>query len=528
MAVVQISKIQVRRGKKNSNSGVPQLSSAEFAWAVDSQELYIGNGSVAEGAPYVGNTKILTEHTNLLDLASSYQFASTDTAIVFSEPRSLQSKLDEYVSILDYIPKALQDTARNGTTDCTSYFTTALTELFRIAPSKYKKVLMIPNGTYLISSGIAIPSNAIIRGETQLGAVINIGSRNIRFITSGGLEYAAFNSGNRPQNATISNLTIQRTTGQLILSGVANSVLDGVRFKGTYALGNAVSSLSGESAAVVWINDLAGIKVTDVKFKSCIFDSVSVAVSCTQSAIFDTSLVFETCKFYVNHVGIYINGVADQVNDWRVVDCDFEEIAHQVLYSTNGINTVIQRSRFKNCGNNTNTAATPVTSIVYFGQRTNNVVIDCISDRQQAAGLVSSALIPAVAEVINGSKVSFIDRNTTSVYLSDSYRPLAVFSALNKYLVVNYFLELGPHSRVGQITISVGDYLGEVSISDNYHYSPLSTSSPEGARMINFLFKAELKDNDADSGIDTVVLSYQNPLIYGATGTITFDTTYGV
>ena len=87
MAVVQISKIQVRRGQKNSNSGVPQLSSAEFAWAVDSQELFIGNGSVLEGAPYVGNTKILTEHDNILDLAGSYQFASNDTAISLSIPR---------------------------------------------------------------------------------------------------------------------------------------------------------------------------------------------------------------------------------------------------------------------------------------------------------------------------------------------------------------------------------------------------------------------------------------------------------
>ena len=65
MAVIQISKIQVRRGQKNSGIGVPQLSSAEFAWAVDSQELFIGNGSVAEGAPAVGNTKILTEHDNI-------------------------------------------------------------------------------------------------------------------------------------------------------------------------------------------------------------------------------------------------------------------------------------------------------------------------------------------------------------------------------------------------------------------------------------------------------------------------------
>ena len=81
MAVVQISKIQVRRGQKLSGIGVPQLSSAEFAWAVDSQELFIGNGSVLEGAPYVGNTKILTEHDNILDLAASYRFANDDTSI---------------------------------------------------------------------------------------------------------------------------------------------------------------------------------------------------------------------------------------------------------------------------------------------------------------------------------------------------------------------------------------------------------------------------------------------------------------
>ena len=60
MAVVQISKIQLRRGKKSTGTGLPQLSSGEMGWAIDSQELYIGNGSVSEGSPAVGNTKILT------------------------------------------------------------------------------------------------------------------------------------------------------------------------------------------------------------------------------------------------------------------------------------------------------------------------------------------------------------------------------------------------------------------------------------------------------------------------------------
>jgi hypothetical protein len=61
MAIVSISRIQQRRGRKFSGTGLPQLASGELGWAIDSQELYIGNGSVAEGAPHVGNTRLLTE-----------------------------------------------------------------------------------------------------------------------------------------------------------------------------------------------------------------------------------------------------------------------------------------------------------------------------------------------------------------------------------------------------------------------------------------------------------------------------------
>ena len=39
MAVVQISRIQVRRGKKGVDN-LPQLASGELGWAIDSQEFY--------------------------------------------------------------------------------------------------------------------------------------------------------------------------------------------------------------------------------------------------------------------------------------------------------------------------------------------------------------------------------------------------------------------------------------------------------------------------------------------------------
>jgi hypothetical protein len=522
MAVVQISKIQVRRGQKNSNSGIPQLSSAELAWAIDSQELYIGNGSVAEGAPYVGNTKILTEHDNILDLASSYQFASTDTSITLSVPRSLQSKLDEYVSIADF------GAVGDGSTDCTDIFETAFSQLFRNSNSNYKKVLLIPNGEYLISGNLAVPSNAIIKGETQLGAVINIGANNIRFITEDGTELSGFDSSNRPQNVDISNLSILRSSGSVIISGLADSVFEKVRFVGEYRLGDAVASVASETAAVVWLNTLAGTRVNNVQFKSCQFDSNSLSVKCSQTVAFESIVGFDRCKFLVNHTGIYVDGVAGQDTKWYINDCDFEEMAVQAFRSTAGRRTIIHRTRFKNCGNDISTAADPAHPIVYFGEKVGNLLVDCSSDRQQAAGIVSSTTINAVSEVYNSDKTQFVDRNYSDIFLSDSFRPLSVFSALNRYIVLNYVLTLSSHTRLGQIIMTIDEDLSTVSISDNYQYSSLSSSTSGGALMTNFEFSAELRDNDTDSGIETVVLSYKNPIGTGATGNISFDVAYGV
>ncbi len=528
MAVVQISKIQVRRGQKNSNSGIPQLSSAEFAWAVDSQELFIGNGSVAEGAPYVGNTKILTEHDNILDLASGYQFANDDTSISLSVSRSLQSKLDEYVSVKDF--GAIGD----GSTDCVSAFQTAFTELFRNVDSNYKKVLVVPNGEYLFSSDLAIPSNVILKGETPGGAILNIGPNNIRFITGTGLELVDFNSTNRPQNINISNLTIARSTGRVTLSGVANSMFENVTFLGEYVLGNTVASLSTEPSAIFWENTLIGTRVDGIKFKSCLFQGNSVSISCSQTSVFDTAVNFDNCKFFVGDTAIYINGIETQGNKWNIVDCEFEEIANQAFRSTFGRGTLIQRCKFKNVGNDTNTSANPTDFMVYFGEKVNNVLVDCTSDRQQSAGVVSSSAVAAYSEVYNASAVNFVDKNYSVIFLSDSFRPLAVLSAFNKFTVINYCLDLGPHSRYGSLTITVGEDLAgsddvtNISITDNFSYSPKFVLSEGGALMTNFEFNATLAGNAGDSGIETIVLSYKNPLATGATGSISFDVAYGV
>lgn len=234
MSVIQISKIQVRRGKKLSGIGVPQLSSAEFAWAVDTQELFIGNGSLNEGAPYVGNTKIITENDNILELAAGYRFSSSNPSIDNSVPRSVQSKLDEYVSVIDF--GAVPD----GSTDCTEAFNKAFQDLALNSDDKFKKVLFVPNGNYLIFSDLKIPSNTILKGENKLETVIDIGSNDIILISESGTEPGGFSSGDIPHDIIIENLTIDHGIGQTIVSGSSNCTFENVRWRSNYTLGETV------------------------------------------------------------------------------------------------------------------------------------------------------------------------------------------------------------------------------------------------------------------------------------------------
>ena len=623
MAVIQISKIQVRRGQKNSGIGVPQLSSAEFAWAVDSQELFIGNGSVAEGAPAVGNTKILTEHDNILELAASYRFAADDTSITLSVPRGLQSKIDEIqVSVVDF--GAVPD----GSTDSTLAFTTAIDELFKNSNDKFKKILAVPNGVYLFLDDLIIPSNVLIKGENSQETVLEIGDNNIIFQDISG----------RPQGIVIENLTIDHNDGQTVITNSEACKFKDVKWRSGYVLGDVVfvpenasclysiptvsaggniivsgsgvsstintaftstfantlgiavgtlnadatftanftaivvgggikisskseatlaatvqsnftvtslSSGSGSTstiipvlaeftdgsanvnASVFWENTLFGTRVNKLVFEDCKWYSTPLAVECQQTVAFDSVVDFEHCEFFVCDTGIYIGGVSGQGNLWHIDDCQFEEVANQAFISTQGRGTQFQRSRFVNCGNNTNSASSPYTSIVSFGESFGNTLVNCSSNRHQESGIVSVSTTDTRVEFENASLASLVDRNYSEIYLSDAPRPLAVFSAYNNYIYIDYTLRLGQHVRTGQIVIVVNTLNTDIEISETFTYSG------GGIVMTGFEFFAELKNNsnyDDSTGPnnDTLLLKYQNPLISGSTGSIEYSITYGV
>lgn len=67
MAIVQVSRITNRKGLAEN---LPQLAGAELGWCIDARRLFIGNGTLQEGAPIIGNTEILTEYSDILEIAA--------------------------------------------------------------------------------------------------------------------------------------------------------------------------------------------------------------------------------------------------------------------------------------------------------------------------------------------------------------------------------------------------------------------------------------------------------------------------
>ena len=159
MAILQISRIQVRRGlsEHGPESGL-QLASAEFGWSLDSRRLFIGNGSLEEGAPQIGNTEILTVHSKFTEFDTGYTFTGFEAGGYYAQTgptpmdpasRSMQNKFDDIVNFRDFGGKG------DGVTPNVEAFNRAITQLYKetlleLNP-QVRRTLHIPAGIYTLS-----------------------------------------------------------------------------------------------------------------------------------------------------------------------------------------------------------------------------------------------------------------------------------------------------------------------------------------------------------------------------------------
>ena len=174
MAIVQISRITQRKGLQED---LPQLAGAEFGWSVDERRLFIGNGTLEEGAPVIGNTEILTEFSDILAVSQLYTYKGEAAGYVAQTgptpgtpvTQSLQSWLDQWASVKDF------GAVGDGITDDTAAINRALYQIYcREVNPQIRRKIFFPAGVYLVTDSIIIPPYASLYGEGPDNSVIKL------------------------------------------------------------------------------------------------------------------------------------------------------------------------------------------------------------------------------------------------------------------------------------------------------------------------------------------------------------------
>ena len=402
MAVIQISKMQVRRGQ-TAQTGFPQLSSGEFGWSIDTQELYIGNGAVSEGAPAVGNTQLITEHNiNNFFLYAEEGYQYNGGLSVASRVRTIQSKLDDIVNLNDFVDI-------NSTTDHTSYIQEAIDYVANIATGK---PLYIPEGNYVVTSTVYIPPLAELRGAGAEKTFIHNISSATTFQTIDGsskqFDDGGYATVNAPHNIRINGFTFVNSTTNadpiMQLDCLSDSVIEQCEFIGDIAASTATSAL----VTAINLRDTASYpanKTNNVAIKNCVFYKVGDAISSNYdiSNIVITENTFKTLERGVV-VAETLTGVTSQLTGPQHViisNNTFDTVNKQAIYAgststsyASDINSV--DNYFYNVGNlgRGDTTGTQQTEVIYFasfGNYSNGDTFDRMTKISASRTYVTSA-----------------------------------------------------------------------------------------------------------------------------------------
>ena len=219
MPIVQISRIQHRRGKRTD---LPQLAAGELGWVIDEQRLFIGNGTVSDGAPAVGNTEIITSGSAAFTSALSHTYKGylgDSTPITTSQQRTLGDRLDEYVSVKDFGAKGDDSTA-----DVTA-IQNAIDEVYIDTDkddTRARRVLFFPAGTYKINTALKIPPYAHLVGEGPDKTIIKNSGNNAVMVMQDDEGNTGANIGNSsataPTQVQISDMTLRNTVAYVGVS----------------------------------------------------------------------------------------------------------------------------------------------------------------------------------------------------------------------------------------------------------------------------------------------------------------------
>lgn len=397
MPIISISRIQHRYGL---GENLPQLAAAELGWAIDQRRLFIGNGPTSEGAPNIGNTEILTQYSNLLEVAqNSYTYKDNAVgyeAITGPSPaapvtRSLQQKLDDFANVRDY------GAVGDGVEDDTLSINRALADLYtRDSNPATRRVLYFPAGRYLITDVIKIPPYATIQGEGKnctiiqanddlLECVARVVDSKLQTGNSIGMNGAIF-----PNYITVNDITFNAASKSMDIFIINSS---------KYLAFNRVGFDGGRSTALTSVGSLlTAVKIfsteitksQNIVFNECEFSGLNFGTILDEDM---DNIIFDKCVFKKLYIGAKIGestlGVGNSVlgpQGLRITNSMFDEIYNSgiVNYKDNKFTSAF--NTFLDVGNQT--IANPSYPVIIFDGNGSASICDSF-ERTNAENAIS-------------------------------------------------------------------------------------------------------------------------------------------
>lgn len=510
MAVVEIAKIQIRRGQENQ-TGVPQLDGGEFGWAADTERLYIGL-KVEDGGARDANVRILTENDErnffalgVTESTYTYKLGSYITSPDgFTEEveRTVQEKLDDVVNFKDF------GGVGDGINDETALLQLAIDRLFLDTLDLESsegfhpgKKLYVPAGTYNITGTIYIPKHTTIIGEGIDKTIFNLVSTGTHAFqtcdyssSGGGVGYVHFdntttiNSLDQPKNIQLEGMTIQYdaelstvTWGLSLLSlDCANdAVVSRVKFKGHHVAGdNTVETYSG-----IDIRGFGEVTSEDVLIDNCHFEGLYDSVKSNYDIV---GPIIQNSTFFDSVRGVAFNAPKDTAATvgpryGKIINNRFENIEQQGIYAgVTGNNTgtfhISQNNTFVNVGNYFNDLgeySSTGTAVISFLSEQNSSVDDRF-DRlefqrdKRGAGLTYNPLIEGKASMDQ----TFVSTTTAATLAATAIVRLPITGQPQQISVKYNIIEPGAIDRMGTVDLLVRDGTSpSYVITDNYTFN---------------------------------------------------------
>lgn len=520
MAVVSISRIQIRRGKRTE---LPQLASGEFGWAVDSQEIFIGNGAVSEGAPYVGNTKLLTEHDDLFQLANTYTYklnSTIKTGSTANSPteRTLQERLDDIVSIRSF-------GAKGDGTDQTAAIQRALDELYLGPSTKNNEAsrvrLYIEPGIYEISQTIAIPPYATIIGAGKDKTIFRAaaGFTNAMFVTQNSEAVPGSPSSrdittslNQARNINMSDMTIKSNLQKsLIVDCCANSIFENIKFLGDYELIN--SSFTAFDIAIEIKALSQAVTSSNNIFRNIEFKNKNLGVVADDDIIHNT---FDHCIFSEIYEGVMLGnytilgspGQSYGPRHTKIQNSKFDNIRRMGLSVITGTSNSSESNKYFSVGNNGGSPENATFPVIKFDSTNNQSLNDWFARSEELGydSRYSSAVY--VPEVEGNTMVNMEYTKTIPINEIPVPTTLLRFAAdREKTIEMDYVYKSDTivATRTGQLKITINPAFNYAQITDDFDFIGGSSNDAEKIE-----FSVALIDNNSDSLLDTLDLNVLN------------------